>query len=138
MANNSVRRHAGLAKRFCKLESPRDLSEVLETDLHKIILLAHTVPYRTFEIPKANGGKRLIEDPEEVLKKVMKSLNEYLQCLCYFYKPPCAFGFIINHKKETYQRVPTGNSNIPFEQFSLYGLDNEHSAFAYRNQITYI
>jgi len=104
MANNSVRRHAGLAKRFCNMQSPEDLSYLLETDLHKIVLLAHTTPYRTFEIPKANGGKRLIEDPDDNLKTLLKTLNEYLQCVYYFYKPACAYGFIINHKKDVHPR----------------------------------
>lgn len=100
-------------------------------------MLAHTVPYRTFEIPKANGGIRLIEYHEEAFNKVLKSLNKFLQCV-YFYEPLCSFGFIINNKKWISAASLWKSTRQGLNNFCINGLDDEFIAFAHQNQITYI
>lgn len=104
MATNNLRKHVSFQKKFCKLKTTDELALLLETEKHKLTMFAQAPPYSTYEIPKPKGGTRLIEDPHEPLKEILGRLNYYLQCVYYFFKPACSYGFIINHRKEADKR----------------------------------
>lgn len=56
------------------------------------VTLTKDYSYRSFEIPKRNGGKRLIESPNENLKKVQRQV--YWRILKELKKHPACVGFM--------------------------------------------
>jgi len=76
MANLAQIRAQSIA--FQALKSVRDLTRLVGESTHTLSLLALKPHYHVFEIPKKNGKKRIIEAPEENLKKVLQKINDYL------------------------------------------------------------
>lgn len=95
---------------FCGLNSLTALSHLLKTDRRKLLLLAQKPPYKTFTIPKKEGGERLIEDPNPTLKRVLSKLNRYLQSVYYFEKSRAAFGFIFGVRNDSDRRNVVTNA----------------------------
>ena len=95
---------------FCSVNSLTALSRLLKTDRRKILLLAKNPPYKTFSIPKKEGGERLIEDPNPTLKVVLGKLNRYLQSVYYFEKSRAAFGFIFGVRNDEDRRNVVTNA----------------------------
>ena len=89
---------------FCSLKSIRGLCTLLKIDQRKLFLLAKQPPYKTFTIPKKEGGERIIEAPGAELKKVLATLNNYLQSVYFFEKSSSAFGFILGVKNDDDRR----------------------------------
>ncbi|MDZ7743478.1 MAG: hypothetical protein U5Q03_17505 [Bacteroidota bacterium] len=56
--------------------------------------------YHSFEIRKKNGT-RPIEEPEERLKRLLKTLNNYLQATYYYMKSDAAYGFVLSSSKNS-------------------------------------
>lgn len=85
---------------FLKLRRPHELSELLGIPLHQIRLLSLEPRYHVFHIPKEDGSKRLIENPEPSLKYLQRRLNAYLQSVYYFQCTEAAYGFILSRHKD--------------------------------------
>ncbi len=80
---------------FYNLNTDHDLAVLLELNSMGLDLLCHFKEYNEFKIPKKVGGFRLIEDPNESLKKVLQKLNKHLQACHYFQKTQAAYGFVV-------------------------------------------
>ncbi|MEL6627180.1 MAG: reverse transcriptase family protein [Bacteroidota bacterium] len=85
---------------FVRIRTPRDLAALLEYPAHKLQLLSMEPRYHTFQLPKADGSKRLIENPEPSLKYIQRRLNNYLQSTYYFVCTDAAYGFIRSRRRE--------------------------------------
>ncbi len=76
------------------ITTPVQLARLLHTDLKGLQALAHQPGYRHFTIPKANGGRRIIETPHEPLKQVHSAIAGYLQDVYFRNRPSCSHGYI--------------------------------------------
>lgn len=102
-ANQRVQLHRKLqrppeeiAERFRSLSTPDDIADLLElpwSQLHYITSRGiQRYPYRTFTIPKKNGGSRSIQSPSRTVRILQRKL---LEALILVYKPhPAAHGFV--------------------------------------------
>lgn len=79
---------------FCSLKSVRGLAGALNYNQQRLYLLAAQPRYKTFTIPKKDGGERTIEAPGSELKKVLSRLNRYLQSTYLFEQSSAAHGFV--------------------------------------------
>lgn len=86
----------GRRRRFLEVQTTAQMAKLLGKDPLKLAALAAVPRYEEFFIPKKNGGKRLIENPNLELKKVQRKLNDYLQAVYFFHRTPSAYGFITN------------------------------------------
>ncbi len=95
MNNKTQQQQQKLARAFCSIRSARDLGQLLRVDYRQLMLLIKQPRYKTFTVPKKDGGERLIENPTPLLKKVQSQLNHYLQAIYYFEKSNASYGFIV-------------------------------------------
>ena len=95
--NTRLTRHQvkSRAMQFIAAKNLSAIAALLKLEKHQLSLLAGKPGYDRFHIPKASGGKRLIESPRKDLKKTQKRLGKWLQCVYYTLKPDSAYGFII-------------------------------------------
>lgn len=67
---------------FLEMTSRQDLARELDTSEKNLTYLIYKVPdrnrYRTFEIPKKNGDKRIITAPNKYLKALQRKLADKL------------------------------------------------------------
>lgn len=87
---------------FSSLTSLSDLADLLGISFPRLLLFCKNPLYATYYIKKKNGGKRLVEDPEESLKHIQRTLNDYLQSTYHLVRSSAAFGFVrrlANEKK---------------------------------------
>ncbi len=89
------------ARKFLKVKSLRDLSDLLKLEPYTLLYIARTPVYRSFLIPKSNGGKRSIDAPGPNHLVIQKRLNRYLQHVYFFHKPEEVHGFVIRPNKES-------------------------------------
>jgi RNA-directed DNA polymerase len=108
---------------FCSLRTVSELCLLLKTDKRKLQLLASQPPYKTFTIPKKNGGERLIEAPNHDLKRVLSLLNRYLQSTYYFEKSRAAYGFIVGVKNDDDRRNVLANAKKHLHKTWLLNID---------------
>lgn len=64
-----------LATRFCALRGTDDLAEWLHLPAYQLQLMAAKPLYYIFSVPKRDGTKRWIEDPDDRLQAVQARLN---------------------------------------------------------------
>ena len=83
-------------KIFEALTDPISLARLIKSDEKTLKKWLEKPQYSQFEIAKPGGAKRLIQTPVAELKDLQHRLNNYLQCLYHYLKPPCAYGFILN------------------------------------------
>jgi RNA-directed DNA polymerase len=85
-----------LAAAFLKLESRKDIADLLEVPERQLNYYLYVLPesrrYKKFEIPKKHGGTREIYAPANALKIVQKKLNQVLQSI--YKAKPSAHGFL--------------------------------------------
>lgn len=89
---------------FCSIRSVTTLCHLLKTDRRKLHLTAQQPKYKTFTIPKKDGGERKIEDPSADLKRLLHQLNRYLSSVYYFEKSRAAYGFIAGVRNDDDRR----------------------------------
>ncbi len=88
------------AKLFHSLENEEQLAALMRIPLYQIQLQASKPLYDIFETKKKNGKKRIIEDPNDLLKAIQSKLNSYLQAVYYNIRPANVYGFCINTNNE--------------------------------------
>jgi RNA-directed DNA polymerase len=86
--------------KFLSLKNTAQLSKLLYFEFANFVEIIEFASYREFNIPKANGGKRIIEAPNENLLCIQKMVNVYLQAIYYKIKPNPVYGFVISAKGE--------------------------------------
>lgn len=96
-----------LRKKFLGLERRSDIAELLEIEEKQLIYHLYIASphqrYKTFNISKRSGSRRLIEAPITPLKMIQSKLNQILQ---YVYKAkPSVHGFIFKKSILTNARV---------------------------------
>lgn len=83
---------------FYSLNSPRDLSQLLNIRYPRLIYHLYKVPdddkYTIFNIPKRSGGVREIQAPISAIKIIQKKLNEVL--LNVYKVKPSVFSYVRN------------------------------------------
>ncbi len=89
---------------FCKLKNIAGLCRLIKYEERKLKLLLQNPKYRTFTIPKKDGGERTIETPDRNLKSVQGRLNQYLQATYFFEKSNAAYGFILGVRNDDDRR----------------------------------
>ncbi len=108
---------------FCSLNSVRALGELLQTDPQRLYLIAQQPQYKTFTIPKKDGGKRQIEAPGTDLKKILARLNRYLQSVYIFEKSSAAHGFVTSVRNDTDRRSVVSNAKKHLGKAYLLNVD---------------
>ena len=83
------------AKRFQQCRSLDEVATLLQTSSSKIGLFCAHPRYHIYNIKKANGKSRLIEDPVQPAKLILRRLNDYLQACYHALRPRCVHGFSI-------------------------------------------
>lgn len=76
------------------------IAVLLKTETYRLRLMASHPVYNIFWVPKRNGKKRWIEDPDEPLKTVQRSLNDYLQAAYFLRRTDAAFGFVQSIRRD--------------------------------------
>ncbi len=128
------------ALKFQKIRSLRQLCTLLKVEPLRLTAMSLHPHYDSYFIAKKKGGKRLIEDPEDELKEVLRSLNDFLQCTYHALRPAAVYGFCIcaNHEDErsilTNAQQHLGKAfmvNIDFKDFfHLISLQKVHDIWA--------
>jgi RNA-directed DNA polymerase len=113
------------AARFCACREPAHLALILRSTPTLLASWAEHPQYRSFYVPKKNGGKRLIEDPLPGLKKPLRRLNEYLQAVYHFRRSPAAYGFLISPIEEYQPRNILSNARQHLGAGWLLNMDME-------------
>ena len=118
-----------------RVENLNDLSQLLKTPIPHLKKVAENPRYDQFFIPKASGGKRMIQNPNHYLKKIQKRLSYLFQGVYHPMKPDCAYGFIQSVEDEhpsrniyTNAERHIGNTwvlNIDLKDF-FHTITNEH------------
>jgi len=81
---------------FLRLRDSDDLASLLGFAEHTLLLQSVQPQYHLFSIPKKDGTRRWLEDPNQVLKAIQSRLNDYLQSAYWFLKTDAAYGFVDN------------------------------------------
>ena len=100
MKTLSKRRLKQRRDKFLSMRYVEDLAELTSFAMHKLTLIAGIPQYHFFTVPKRNGGLRHIENPARKLKKVQRTLNNFLQAVYFFEKTDAAYGFVIGVRDE--------------------------------------
>ena len=110
--NITIRKLQNRSNRLLSCQSLEDIARALGKTPLKLLAIAQSPQYNSFQIPKKNGGMRLVEDPVPALKKVQRKLNDYLQAIYYFHRTPAAFGFITNPLDDPAPRHILSNAQV--------------------------
>lgn len=116
-------RHLQWKTAFCSVNSVRALCSLLRIDPRRLQLLAKKPPYKSFTIPKKDGGERVIEAPGPELKRVLGYLNRYLQSAYFFEKSSSAYGFIAGVKNDDDRRNVVTNARKHLGKKYLLNID---------------
>lgn len=98
---NRLRR---FASEFCSVSSTANLCDLLEVEANSLWQYSNEPHYKPFYVSKKQGGFRYVEDPVDGLKKIQRSLNEYLQCVYHTIRTDAAYGFLMTAKEELQPR----------------------------------
>lgn len=123
MDKKTRQRYAQQKAVFCGLRSISELCLLLKIEKRKLELLAAQPPYKTFTVPKKNGGERLIEAPGPALKKVQSAINRYLQSAYYMEKSTAAYGFVLGVRNDDDRRNILTNAQKHLGKTYLLNVD---------------
>lgn len=111
------------AFQFLRLKSAFDLSKLLCFEFSSFVGVIENASYRKFSIPKAKGGKRIIEAPNENLLQIQKRLNICLQAVYYTIKPTEVYGFVQSAKAEAHNHNIITNAKNHIGKASVLNID---------------
>jgi len=89
---------------FCAIRHIDDLEALLGLSEYELNLLSLNPKYNLFTVPKRDGSKRWIEDPEHELQQVQDKLNDFLQSAYYPQRSDAAYGFMLCPKGDSQPR----------------------------------
>lgn len=78
------------------IDRPAELCRFTGMQFSVLEQMINQPQYKCFSVEKKNGGKREINAPDWILKKVQKRLNYYLQAYYLCLKPEAVNGFTVN------------------------------------------
>jgi hypothetical protein len=81
---------------FCQIKTVPELAFRLGVATSILLNHADNPGYQVFEIPKKSGKMRLIKDPNNDLKEILRNLNQYLQTIYFLNRSEAAYGFLIS------------------------------------------
>lgn len=110
MDKKTRERHQHQKMLLCNIGSVRALCALLQTDPRRLSILAKKPPYKSFSVPKKEGGERLIEAPGDELKAVLSRLNQFLQSAYFFEKSSASYGFIVGVQNDNDRRNVVTNA----------------------------
>lgn len=113
------------AAQFCAIESVHDLIGILDEEDHLFMLTLAQPQYHVFAVPKKDGSKRIIENPETVLKRIQSRLNDFLQAVYYLHRSEAAFGFMICPADDPQPRHIVSNARLHLDKAWLLNIDVE-------------
>ena len=120
MANSKTIRRQD--ERFQQCGSLEEVAVLLQTSPSKIKLCSLQPRYNIYTISKGNGKTRLIEDPGQPLKGLLKKLNGYLQACYYVQRPAAVHGFSISASNEE-ERGIISNAGVHMGKPWLLNID---------------
>lgn len=123
MEKQALYQHQQQKTVLCSINSLNELARLLRLDQRKLALLAERGSYRTFEIPKKDGGIRQIEAPNDDLKRTLGILNRYLQSVYLFEKSSAAYGFVVGIKNDDDRRNVLTNARKHIGKPYLLNID---------------
>ena len=123
MDKRTRQRHQQRKRAICSIKSIRSLCGLLNIDQRRLFLLARKPPYNSFTIPKKEGGERLIETPTPELKRVLRTLNSFLQSVYFFEKSSAAYGFITGVANDDDRRNVVTNARKHLGKKYLLNID---------------
>ena len=82
-------------RQFIAADTFPALAELLNIKEETLRAKMYNRKYTQFFVPKPNGEKRLIENPEDWLKSLQGQLNKHFQAAYYMVRPPCAYGALL-------------------------------------------
>jgi hypothetical protein len=127
-------RHREASRAFCQMRSLGDLCQLLRLDRRRLLLIANQPRYKSFSIPKKDGGERHIETPSPALKKLQSQLNRYLQSVYVFEKSSAAYGFVAGVLNDDDRRNVYTNARKHLGHPYLLNLDLKDFFHAVRKQ----
>lgn len=95
---------------FCAIRHIDDLEALLDVSEYELHLLSLNPKYHIFSVPKKDGSKRWIEDPEDDLQFVQDKLNDFLQSIYYLRRTDAAYGFMLCPKGDPEPRQIISNA----------------------------
>jgi RNA-directed DNA polymerase len=109
---------------YCrKLKHLALLLEIPKEDLKAMI--AKPPQYKAFQLPKPDGGVRLIEAPSEELKKVQQKLNFFLQSFYHNIRPAAAYGGLMSAENDESTRNILSNARRHLNRQWIMNMDLE-------------
>jgi RNA-directed DNA polymerase len=111
------------AQYFLELKGFESIALALGVTYSTLRKLATEPAYNVFFIPKKNGTKRLIEDPNSALKRVQRKLNDYLQAVYYLQRTPAAYGFLVVPADDTSPRHILTNAQVHIGSHYMLNMD---------------
>jgi len=107
---------------FDAIQKVGDLEQLLQINLNTLWQICSAKQYNKFYIPKKNGTARLIENPNRVLKDLLKKLNFLLQCSYTHIRPKCVHGFTIRKGSQKPRNI-ISNAKKHINQNYLLNID---------------
>ena len=101
---------ADIGIQFCKLRKCKAFAASLSVSKEALVACLKSATYKTFSIPKAAGGERMIETPDEKLKAIQRSLQDLLQAVYYHIRPRGVHGGIVAASDEERPRNILSNA----------------------------
>lgn len=95
---------------FCAIRHLDDLEALLGVSEYELQLQSLNPKYHLFTVPKRDGSKRWIEDPDHELQQIQDKLNDFLQSVYYFQRSDAAYGFMLCPKGDEQPRHIVSNA----------------------------
>jgi len=114
-----------MAARFCRIKDVEQLAEWLDIPTYQLKLMAAKPHYHVFSIPKKDGSKRWIEDPEDKLQRAQAQINFALGTVFYFRKSAAAYGFMLGVRDDPAPRNIVTNARQHLGNAWLFNADLE-------------
>lgn len=112
---------------FTQARNTEEMAFLLETHPSTLQFFAENQVYNEFFVKKKSGGDRLIENPEEDLKELLRKLNHYLQNAYFVCRSSAAYAFQLAAEDEEEPRNILTNAkrhtkrdwllNVDFQDF---------------------
>jgi RNA-directed DNA polymerase len=100
-----------------------DVVRLLGVRAEKFVAMAANPQYREFTLPKEGGGRRLIEEPLPMLKRIQDYLGDFFQAVYYQNRSPAAFGFMVRPIDDPEPRHVLSNAQAHLGRPWLLNLD---------------
>lgn len=89
-----AKRHEIKSAMLLSMKKHVDIARLISHDIFELKELVNNPVYSSYKIGKKSGGIRLIDSPDEKLKKVHRNLNSFLQSYYLCIKPEAVHGFV--------------------------------------------